>query len=359
MKYALLVLVNNKNPFGAVDFLPVTDAFTAGGVFLDETALLPYDAPLAVSEYLARVSSECDGVFLVCDRALLPSAKGAVSSEARAEFSGEVVLETEKCLFAVLPTGKEGAELVSSEVMPFVDRRRGNMYCREVVCFAGAPSEIVRSALQDARDAAGDKLLLHLFERDGQGKIQIVYDKNTPKMTADEVVRILATELSDYVYSLRDESIAERLLEALKLHRLKISTAESFTGGGVGREIVRVAGASEVFFEGLNTYNSASKISRLGVSEETLRTEGAVSDETAYEMAAGLLASGNCDVAIATTGYAGPAAEGSNEPVGLCFLAVGTKERVRVYRHRFSGDRESITARAITYALHYAYREIK
>ncbi len=76
-------------------------------------------------------------------------------------------------------------------------------------------------------------------------------------------------------------------------------------------------------------------------------------------MAAGLIAQGNCDVAVATTGIAGPKSDGSDKPVGLCFIAVGTKEKVRVYRYQLEGDREKITETAINLALFLTYKEIK
>ena len=154
------------------------------------------------------------------------------------------------------------------------------------------------------------------------------------------------------------DSLAERFVAALKLHNLHVSTAESFTAGGVGREIVRVPGASAGFYEGITAYDNKAKHERLGVSEFTLMDKGAVSDETAYEMAAGLLKQGHCDVAIATTGIAGPDADGTNKPVGLCYIAVGTREKVRVFRFRLSGDRETVTRTAINLALFLAYKEI-
>ena len=95
------------------------------------------------------------------------------------------------------------------------------------------------------------------------------------------------------------------------------------------------------------------------MSEFTLGTVGAVSDETAYEMASGLIATGDCDIAGATTGLAGPRSDRTELPVGLCYLAVGLKEKVYVYRHRFSGSREDITETAINYALFLAYRQLK
>ncbi|MBR2023224.1 MAG: CinA family protein, partial [Clostridia bacterium] len=96
-----------------------------------------------------------------------------------------------------------------------------------------------------------------------------------------------------------------------------------------------------------------------GVTEYTLNSYGAVSDQTAYEMAAGLIATGNCDVCIATTGLAGPKTDRSMLPVGVCFIAIGTKERVFVYRYKFDGSREEITETAIRHALFLAYKQLK
>ena len=196
-------------------------------------------------------------------------------------------------------------------------------------------------------------------ERYGESVVEILYDSTAPKMLADGVLRLFAEGLGDAVYALDDTSLEKRLVQLLKLRGKKISVAESFTGGGVGRRIVSVPGASEVYFEGLNTYDERAKIKRLGVSEYTLRTVGAVSDETAYEMAAGLIASGDCDISVATTGLAGPKSDRTELPVGLAYIAIGLKEKVYVYRYRFEGTREEITETAINYALFLAYRQLK
>ncbi len=354
--HAAAILVNNKNPLSTVNFSAVTDALLSGGVFLDETEILPYDAPMTVTATLSRLVSDHKFVYLICDGALLSSAR-----EAFAAATGETVVEdfftANDCLCFILPADSRGAELTRKDVIPRVDEKRCNTYLRAYIRTVCAPADRVREAVRKARAAAEDKLVIHTSTAFGNGRIEIIYDRNTPKMTADEVIRILATDLSDYIYSMEDEGIEHRLVEALKVRRMHLSTAESFTGGGVGAAIVSVAGASRVFYEGLNTYDNGSKEDRLGVSNLTLKQKGAVSDETAYEMALGLLKGSKCDLAIATTGYAGPDAEG--QPAGLCFIAVGTKENVRVYRPQLTGDRETITKTAIQLALFLAFREIK
>ena len=148
-------------------------------------------------------------------------------------------------------------------------------------------------------------------------------------------------------------------VDLLKIRGKKISVAESFTGGAISKRITSVSGASRVYFEGLNTYNETSKQKRLGVSTITLNTMGAVSDQTAYEMAAGLIATGDCDISIATTGLAGPNTDSSGLPVGLCYIAIGTKETVFVYRYKFDGTRQEICEKAVNYALFLAFKQLK
>ena len=129
--------------------------------------------------------------------------------------------------------------------------------------------------------------------------------------------------------------------------------------GGIAKKIVSVPGASDVYYEGINAYSGHSKMARLGVSEFTLRSQGAVSEQTAYEMAAGLLQQGNCDVAIATTGLSGPTTDESGQPVGTCYIAVGVDGDVYVYRYLLQGDREEISETAIRYALFLACKQLK
>ncbi len=359
MKYAVAVLYNNRNPLSSVDYPAVTDALLSGGVFADEVCLLPYDDPAAVAAALIRLSAACDGLFLVCDRVLVSAAREAASQAAGKPFSDDVLCETEKCLFAVVSEGEKGAALVREKVIPAVDRRRGTSYRRVVLRTVSAPADKIRTAMKAAEACGKGKFFLHAGERYGCGRIELVYDAETPKMAVDEAVGLLARELSDWVYAVDDVSVEQRLFEALKLHRLKISTAESFTAGAVGRAIISNPGASEVFYEGINAYDNRAKTARLGVKESTLKARGAVSDETAYEMAAGLICEGNCDIAIATTGIAGPDSDGTDKPAGLCFLAVGTRERVRVFRYRLGGDRETVTRTAVNLALFHALKEIR
>ena len=189
--------------------------------------------------------------------------------------------------------------------------------------------------------------------------LTITYNHDTPKMLVDDLLRRCVEELDESIYAMVDCTLEEQLVSLLKIRGRTLSVAESFTGGGIAQRITSVSGASAVYFEGINAYNSMAKVKRLGVSPQTLAKFGAVSEQTAYEMVAGLLRTGDCSLAIATTGLAGPNTDDSGLPVGLCYIAIGSMERIRVYQYHFDGTREEITKKAINYALYLAYKQLR
>ena len=129
---------------------------------------------------------------------------------------------------------------------------------------------------------------------------------------------------------------------------LTISTAESCTGGMIASKLVDVSGISKSFMEGLVTYSNASKTKRLKVKKETLEKYGAVSEETAREMLAGL----TTDIGISTTGIAGPDGGTKEKPVGLVYIGIKVENEIQVFRKELKGDRNKIRQRASMYALY-------
>ena len=184
--------------------------------------------------------------------------------------------------------------------------------------------------------------------------------------TADEnekraAKRDAAFALKDICYADGDVSLSETLFTLLKLSGKTVSVAESFTGGKVASEIVKNAGVSAYFCEGVVAYSNQSKKNRLSVPERIIAEEGAVSAKTAYRMAAGLFGGTetNPDIVVATTGIAGPDGDGSDTPVGRCYIAAGSKSGIHTYRFDFTGDREDITLKGVNAALYFAVKTIK
>ncbi len=146
----------------------------------------------------------------------------------------------------------------------------------------------------------------------------------------------------------------EKLVSILNEKNLVLSVAESFTGGAIAKNIVSVSGASKVFYEGMVCYNVKSKMDRLCVKEETIKENGVVSSKVAYEMALGLLKTNNCDVAIATTGYADK--NDDDKIIGLGFIAVGYNGKIAVSKNVFDGDRERIIQKSSEKAIDMAIK---
>ena len=138
---------------------------------------------------------------------------------------------------------------------------------------------------------------------------------------------------------------------ALIQKHLKITTAESCTGGLLAGRLLDIAGASEVYEEGYITYSDASKAKLLGVKKETLEKYSAVSEKTAEEMVRGAAKAANADAALATTGIAGPGGGTKEKPVGLIYVSAYLKGDVLVKECRFHGTRAQNRALAVTEAL--------
>ena len=147
-------------------------------------------------------------------------------------------------------------------------------------------------------------------------------------------------------------ALALELGAACKVRGWTVATAESCTGGGVGEAITRIAGSSAWFDRGFVTYSNEAKIDLLGVRQETLGSDGAVSETAAREMARGALHQSNASLAVAVTGIAGPDGGTATKPVGLVWFAWATLSgEVQSRFEIFGGDRAAIREQAVREAL--------
>lgn len=147
-------------------------------------------------------------------------------------------------------------------------------------------------------------------------------------------------------------TLAERVAQRLKARGDMIVTAESCTGGWVAQELTAIAGSSKWFERGFVTYSNEAKQEMLGVRAETLQKHGAVSEETAAEMARGALDKSRGTVALSITGIAGPSGGTPGKPVGTVCFGWATKGTApRAETKRFSGDREAVRRQSVEYSL--------
>ena len=168
----------------------------------------------------------------------------------------------------------------------------------------------------------------------------------------EPMLQELKKRFGNYIFTM-DENVTmeESIVDLLKEKQMTVTTAESCTGGLLSGRILNVPGASAVYKEGYITYSNEAKEKLLGVSHETLETYGAVSYETAREMAAGAARSAGADVALAVTGIAGPDGGTKEKPVGLVYIGCFVKGKVRAEEFHFTGNRSKNRDYAVIKAL--------
>jgi len=155
--------------------------------------------------------------------------------------------------------------------------------------------------------------------------------------------------------------LAEDIIKLARIKKIKIVTAESCTGGLISACLTAVSGASDVFDSGFATYSNKSKTNSIGVPVETIKTFGAVSNETAMEMAMGASKTSEAQIAISTTGIAGPGGCSKEKPLGLVYIGFYLDNPPKIYalRHKFEGDRASIRIQAVENALGILKEELE
>lgn len=355
-KSCLLVFRNKKdNGFG--NATEILDVMSGYGYFFDNVSFAAYNDSEEIVRAIKDGKDSYANVVIYCPKDMENAVKKFVSSLYGRQFDELGILKAGAETVFLFYSDKEN-RLQFKDVKKLLDAKYGIKYEKSCIKAVSAPVSKVNAAIKAAKHICAE-LDFNVSENFGDLRIEIIYTNKTTKMTLDEVMRAMVEILNDYIYAFEDITLAQRLFQLLKLRRMKISVAESFTGGGVAKSLVDVAGISAVYYEGINAYSNDAKIKRLGVQETTLKQYGAVSPQTAYEMAEGLLSGGNCDICIATTGIAGPKSDNTQKPVGLSYIAIGVRDTVSVYKYNLKGDRESISKTAINLALFLAFKTLK
>lgn len=284
------------------------------------------------------------------DASLIPNEKGL--------FQGYMT-EGDQTVIVVSDVREEAQSMIKEFVLPYLQNKLGITPKTYVIKLFGVPTELLEGTLNGFCKNYPEGYRLTAENSFGVVTVTLYYDGKRSSDEVNGVLRDLTEIFSKWTFATEDITLGEGLIGLLKLKNKKISVAESFTGGGVASQLVKVSGASEVLSEGIVAYTEEAKIKRLGVKESTLKKFGAVSEDTAYEMAVGLLSRGTSDIVIATTGLAGPNSDGSGKPVGLCYIAVGTLNGIYVYKYNFKGTREKVIKSGINAALYKAFKLVK
>jgi nicotinamide-nucleotide amidase len=306
-----------------------------------------------IADRLRRPYSEfVDGVR---KQATLP--EGAIPLGLAGTAPG-LVLEAGECVVVVLPgPPRELRRLWPRAIEAEAVRRvleRAPARGRKTLRFFGTPESAVAQALADA-GGDGDGVEATICAREFEIHLDLVVEPGAERR-ADDLGAALRAALGRYLFSEDERSVADIVLALCRARKLTLATAESCTGGLVAARLTAVSGSSDVFRGGVVAYADEIKQLRLGVERDVLEAYGAVSAETAKEMAHGARTRLDADVAVAVTGVAGPGGGTAEKPVGLVFLHAAGPDGEQARRIDLPGDREMIRGRATAAALHLVRR---
>lgn len=251
--------------------------------------------------------------------------------------------------------------LFMGQVFPYLQKLQPEVIRSQMVKICGIGESQVEDKLLDLIDKQTNPTIA-TYAKTGEVHLRITA-KAGSEAEADKLIKPVAKEIKrrfgDFVYSTReDETLEMAVVRLLRKLELTVTTAESCTGGMLAARLTNVPGVSEVFREGFITYANKSKRKILDVSKGTLKKYGAVSEQTAKEMATGGVFATDADVCIAITGLAGPGGGSEEKPVGLVYIACYLKDTVKVEKYQFKGNREKIREQSVVKALDLLRRSI-
>lgn len=261
---------------------------------------------------------------------------------------GVIIEENDKIMIILPGPPREMKPMFEETVKPYLQKKSNSVLISKMIKILGIGESAVAEDIKDLMDAQTNPTIAPYAKE--VGVMLRVTAKADSKEEALKLITPVEEEikkrLGDNVYATEDISIEDVVAKLLIEKKLTVSTAESCTGGMIAGTLINYPGISEVFLEGAVTYSNEAKHKRLGVKNETLDKYGAVSEETAREMAIGIANTAGTDVSIVTTGIAGPDGGTEEKPVGLVYIGVYVKGQVTVQKHIFNGNRSRVRLQA-------------
>ncbi|MGL5677138.1 MAG: competence/damage-inducible protein A [Cellulosilyticaceae bacterium] len=184
-------------------------------------------------------------------------------------------------------------------------------------------------------------------------------NKEEAHTQAKIIEKEISLGLKEYIIGNNHKQLEENVVELLSAYGYTIATAESCTGGLLAGTLINCSGISEWLGESIVTYSNAAKMKYLDVQEETLRLYGAVSPQTAEEMARGIKKQAGVHIGLATTGIAGPDGGTEAKPVGTVYVGLAIGEACYTYHLQLDGSRQEIRQKAVKNVLYHLYRHLQ
>jgi nicotinamide-nucleotide amidase len=297
-------------------------------------------------------------------QAILPS-RAYVLPNPHGTAPGFIALRPDGKFVACMPgVPREMKPMLADQIIPWMVERFGlksAIYTRTLHTIGIGESELDRRVEDLFRTLENPKIAM--LAHGGRVDVKVMA-KAESQSAADALIAPVAQQLRERIGAgyYGDDLVTPggAIVDELVRRKFTLGVAESVTGGGIADSIVAVAGASRAFYGGIVAYDNTVKQMLLGVKTETLAEHGAVSEETAIEMAHGARKALGVDFALATTGIAGPDGGSTEKPVGLVWFAlVDDTGAVETHRATFPGQRTDIRDRAEMTALSLIWRRLE
>lgn len=271
------------------------------------------------------------------------------------------IFEKDGKAIIVLPgPPKEMEPMFNESVRKYLESLTGYTIVSEVLRVFGIGESEAENKLQDLIDN-GENPTIAPYAKEGEVIFRITA-KGKNEDEARKLIKPLKEEvynrLGNLIYNTGDVSIQETVGEMLVNKNMTIGVSESCTGGLVSAKLIEYPGISSVFLEGAVTYSNEAKMRTLNVKKDTLEKFGAVSEETAREMAEGIAKRCGARIGVSTTGIAGPGGGTEEKPVGLVYIGVYIDGETKVERHVFSGNRSAVRNKASMTALNMVRKSL-
>lgn len=236
---------------------------------------------------------------------------------------GFALEENGKMVISMPGPPKEMTKMFENYVRPFLEKMQDSVIFYKTVRTIGSEESRMETMLLDLIDGQTDPTIA-TYAKDTGCTVRVASKRRTieeAEKAVDEMVEKVNERIGEYVYSTDDEDIEQVIARKLIEKGVTISSAESCTAGLFSATLANVPGISAALDRGIATYSNEAKMNELGVKAETLEKYGAVSAETALEMAKGLAEKTGSDICLSVTGIAGPDGGTPEKPVGLIYVA--------------------------------------
>jgi len=237
----------------------------------------------------------------------------------------------------------EMKSIFTEEVIPLIlDKFAKTNIVKKTILTAGEIEAVIADKLKDIVDSMPSNMSFAYLPNLGRVRLRLTAkgdNKQELEQLVEEYSGKIHQRLGDMIFGYDKDTLESVVGKLLSQNKLFLSTAESCTGGMIAHRITSVSGSSSYYKGSVVAYSNEIKEKILGVNHITLEQYGAVSEQTAKEMISGVLEATNCDIAIASTGIAGPTGGTKDKPVGTIWLAVGTKGKIETLKLQLGKNR--------------------